>query len=72
MTFLQNAWPSSVIPQDIKDYLSLRPDGKPVKTTLSEDHTSHTDEEWEIKDYVEIPELQNRKKLQDNEQFNYI
>lgn len=74
LTFLQNARPSPIIPQDIKDYLSLGPDGKPIRTTLDENDVPPKDEEWENKDYVEISDLQ-RGKFSGNgneDEFNYV
>lgn len=74
LTFLQNARPSPVIPQDVKDYLSLGADGKPIKTTLNIDDSKNRDEEWENKDYVEISDLQKERQFldDDNEEFNYV
>lgn len=74
LTFLQNAGPSPVIPQDVKDYLTLGADGKPIKTTLNIDDSKNQDEEWENKDYVEIPDLQKEKQFlyNDNDEFNYV
>lgn len=70
---MQNARPSPIIPQDVKDYLSLGPDGKPIRTTLDIDDTKNKDEEWENKDYIEISEFQKEKNDgQNNEEFNYV
>ncbi|KAJ8975003.1 hypothetical protein NQ317_013313 [Molorchus minor] len=69
--FAQNAFPHNEIPQEIKDYLSLGPDGKPIKTTLSLTSVkSPKDDVWETKDYIEVPELQDRYRIRysdDNE-----
>ncbi|CAH1116620.1 unnamed protein product [Phaedon cochleariae] len=69
-SFLQNARPSLDIPQDIRDYLSLDQNGKPIKTTLSEIDPKPKDEDWETNDYVEVPGLKDRyKRLQSNNVF---
>lgn len=59
--FPQNAHPSSIVPPDIKSYLSLSPDGKPLRTKLlPADLNEPKEEDWETDDYIEIPEINDR------------
>lgn len=45
------------LPPDLIQYLSLGSDGKPIKTKLNLDElTRPKDEEWENKDYIDLPE----------------
>nr|CAH7759323.1 unnamed protein product [Callosobruchus chinensis] len=60
---LQNAKPHPAIPQHVKDYFSLYPSGKPLKTILDDARIGTKEEEWETDDYIEVPELQ-RQRLQ--------
>lgn len=55
--FSQNAWPVHVIPPGVQSYLSLHPDGKPMKTSLKPDGHVPKDEDWETDDYVLLPKL---------------
>lgn len=70
MPFSQNAYPMQEIPQEIKDYFSLGPNGKPVKTTLNS--AKHPKEDWETKDYIEIPELKDRYKMLLHDEENFV
>ncbi|KAJ8935149.1 hypothetical protein NQ314_012967, partial [Rhamnusium bicolor] len=72
--FSQNAYPLHEIPQEIKDYFSLGPNGKPIKTTLSTgSNKPPREEDWETKDYIEVPELMDRFKIfNEDENFNFI
>ncbi|CAG9859468.1 unnamed protein product [Phyllotreta striolata] len=56
LQFLQNADPWYFIPQDIKDYLSVDSNGKPIKTTFPENGASPRGENWDDNDYIEIPD----------------
>lgn len=65
-----------MIPQDVKDYLSLGSDGKPIRTTLNTESSNPKDEEWESKDYVELSDIEKHKFLDDDDniddEFNYV
>ncbi|XP_018574479.1 A disintegrin and metalloproteinase with thrombospondin motifs adt-2-like [Anoplophora glabripennis] len=69
--FSQNAHPLQEIPQEIKDYFSLGPNGKPIRTTL---HSAKQpkEEDWETNDYIEIPELKDRYKMLPYDRENFI
>ncbi|KAG5886065.1 hypothetical protein JTB14_009513 [Gonioctena quinquepunctata] len=75
-SFLQNARTSPTIPQDIKDYLSVDSNGRPIKTTLSEnDSKLPQDDDWETNDYVVLPELKEKHKSlydDDDDLFNFV
>ncbi|XP_057670635.1 A disintegrin and metalloproteinase with thrombospondin motifs adt-2-like [Diorhabda carinulata] len=66
LSFLQNARPHQDIPQHIKDYLSVDSFGRPIKKTLSENDDIPREEEWEIHDYIEIPELKGKQGIPDD------
>lgn len=55
-------------------YLSLGPDGKPLQTYLKPiDNLHPTEEEWETKDYVELPMSKSAdKKEKENSFFSFI
>lgn len=56
--FSQNAYPSSGIPSNIRNYFSLASDGKPLKTFFNPHEIGNPeDEEWESDDYVLLPSL---------------
>ncbi|XP_074036827.1 A disintegrin and metalloproteinase with thrombospondin motifs adt-2 isoform X2 [Leptinotarsa decemlineata] len=76
LSFLQNARPSLIIPQDIKDYFSVDRNGKPIKTTLSEkvSHPPQDEKDWETNDYVMLPALLKKLRSNDDDEeyFNYV
>lgn len=59
VSFSQNAYPSSEISPNIRNYFSLASDGKPLKTFFKphEIIDNPKDEEWESDDYVLLPNL---------------
>lgn len=59
--FSQNAHPNDVVPPEMKGYLSLDSNGKPLMTSLGS--TKIKSQDWESNDYIEIPELTQRLKI---------
>ncbi|KAH1015088.1 hypothetical protein HUJ05_012866 [Dendroctonus ponderosae] len=60
--FSQNARPNKPpIPPNLKNYFALSPNGRPIQTSFKNtDLYSTNEEEWETKDYVELPSIQKR------------
>ncbi|XP_066143129.1 A disintegrin and metalloproteinase with thrombospondin motifs adt-1-like [Euwallacea fornicatus] len=61
--FPQNARPhhKPLIPDHLKNYFALSPNGLPIQTSFkTSDIFPQKEEEWESKDYVELPSLQRR------------
>lgn len=54
----QNARPDGQVIPELQQYLSLGPDGKPTQQYLKPDTTPPI-EEWETKDYVDLPADKN-------------
>ncbi|CAG9765921.1 unnamed protein product [Ceutorhynchus assimilis] len=60
--FSQNARPNKpLIPPALKNYFALSPNGRPIQTTLKiSDLHPYQEDEWETKDYVELPSIEKR------------
>ncbi|XP_050295786.1 A disintegrin and metalloproteinase with thrombospondin motifs adt-2-like isoform X1 [Anthonomus grandis grandis] len=61
--FAQNARPNKpIIPAHLKNYFALSPNGRPILTSFKSVGSQFTDdkEEWETKDYVELPSVEKR------------
>lgn len=61
--FAQNARPDNKpqIPAHLKNYFALSPNGLPIQTSFKTSDVGRPGEdEWETKDYVELPSLQKR------------
>ncbi|CAH0551239.1 unnamed protein product [Brassicogethes aeneus] len=63
--FSQNAHPQGpIIPEIVKSYHSLNPDGLPVQKTFTSNELKQlTEDAWETNDYIEVPELKERYRL---------
>lgn len=73
----QNAYPSQMVPPELRSYLSLGPDGKPLQTSLKPNQVKPPNEEdWETRDYVELPHnLKEESTIfddQENDSVNFI
>ncbi|KAF7280146.1 hypothetical protein GWI33_006323 [Rhynchophorus ferrugineus] len=62
LPFSQNAMPNKYpIPSKLKDYFSIGPNGRPLKTSIKiSDIRPPAEEDWETKDYVELPTIEQR------------
>ncbi|KAL1512639.1 hypothetical protein ABEB36_002201 [Hypothenemus hampei] len=74
--FSQNAKPNhkSPMPSNFKNYFALTPNGKPIQTTFKNSDIHEGEDEWETKDYVEMPSIEKRFKvlLKELDDFDYI
>lgn len=74
--FSQNARPNRpIIPPSLKNYFALGPNGRPIQTSFktSDLYPAH-EEEWETKDYVELPSIEKRfgALVQEMDDFNLL
>lgn len=52
----QNAKPSGDVDPELKMYFSLDANGKPFQNNLKPPTHLQNEEQWETKDYIELPE----------------
>ncbi|KRT81540.1 Peptidase, partial [Oryctes borbonicus] len=55
--FPQNALPDGVVPSDLKPFLSLGSNGKPLQTDSDFHVHLPKEEDWETKDYILLPDM---------------
>ncbi|XP_060530217.1 A disintegrin and metalloproteinase with thrombospondin motifs adt-1-like [Cylas formicarius] len=58
--FAQNALPRFKLPQQVKNYFSLDKNGNPLETSIKKPFDIIKEEDWETKDYVELPDIKKR------------